>query len=210
MYAAGHLALGYLMGFATSKVVRRTVHLPLLFLVAILPDIDYLLPDVMHRGPTHSLVLHTILAIPFLLIYRRRALPYLVALWGHGISDLFDIAGVQLFWPLSTYNHPLIPYRIILQTDPLLVPAEVFLTGSALLVMVGAGSFWRLMAPDLTVLFLLGPMGALAASLRIFRLPSVLIASQWIIIGVFTLSFLQFIRYCIMPPYSTDTSSIEG
>ena len=207
MYAAGHLALGYLTGITTSKLVRRTVHLPLLLLIVILPDLDYILPGVPRRGPTHSLVVQGVAAIPFILIYRRRALPYLIALWGHSVSDLFDVAGVQLFWPVSTYNHPVIPYQIIRQTDPYLVPIEALLTGATVIGMVFTGSFWQLMKRDLTTLFLLGPLGALAVSSQIFRLPTVLVVSQVILFAVFTIPLIQLIRHYIASPHLTDTST---
>ena len=55
----------------------------------------------MHRGPTHSIVVITVLMIPFFVIYRKKSIPYFAALLSHIlIGDLFTW-GVELFWPLS-------------------------------------------------------------------------------------------------------------
>jgi membrane-bound metal-dependent hydrolase YbcI (DUF457 family) len=200
MLAAGHLALGYLMGSGSAKLLNRSVHLPLLFLIAVLPDLDFLLPGIPHRGATHSLILQGIVAIPFLWVYRRRALPYLGALWVHSISDLFDVAGVQLFWPLSTYNHPILPYAIVTQTDPFLVPVEALLAGVAFLLIIRTRAYRRLMTYDRSTLGLLVPLGALGGSLgvlwylaRYARISAmVLLLPQLAFLVLFTLPLLQY------------------
>ena len=192
MFAAGHLALGYLMGVVTGKAVKRSVHLPLLLFIAVLPDFDYLLPGISHRGATHSLIVQGVLAIPFLLRYRWRALPYLTALWGHSLSDLFDVAGVLLFWPLSSSNHPLIPWPLVRQLDPYLIPTEVVLTGLALIVLFHTQGFKQLLVPRRSVLLLVGPLGALAASIIGFRLSGSLLLAQASLLLVCVLPLLRY------------------
>ena len=77
------------------------MNLPLLFATSVLPDVDLLLRFLMHRGPTHSLIILTLLMIPFFVVYRKQAIPYYAALLSHVlIGDLFT-GGIELFWPLS-------------------------------------------------------------------------------------------------------------
>jgi len=55
-----------------------------------------------HRGPTHSLITIIVLTVPFLLLYRKIAIPYFIALASHSLIGDFFTGGTQLFWPLST------------------------------------------------------------------------------------------------------------
>ena len=55
----------------------------------------------MHRGPTHSLLAITALMIPFLIIYRKQAIPYYAALLSHIFIGDYFTGGIELFWPLS-------------------------------------------------------------------------------------------------------------
>ena len=178
MYAAGHLALGFLVGMATSKLLRRSVYLPLLFLVVVLPDIDYLLPEIGRRTVTHSVIVQTLIALPFLVIYKRRALPYLLAVWSHSLIDLANVAGVQLFWPLSTYNHPIIPYPTVRQLDPWMGWGEVLLAGTAFIILLLTHRISRITPSTTTTLLLLVPLMALLFSLIGFRLSLTLRLAQ--------------------------------
>ena len=102
MYAVGHFALGYLAGKLTSKAFSVNINLPLLFLASIFPDIDILIPGLEHRGPLHSVVLFCIIFIPLFLLYKKRAVPYFVALILHMlIGDYFTGGGMQLLWPVT-------------------------------------------------------------------------------------------------------------
>ncbi len=51
MYAVGHFALGYLTGKVAAKSLDVKINLPLLFLASVFPDIDILIPGLVHRGP---------------------------------------------------------------------------------------------------------------------------------------------------------------
>ena len=76
--------------------------IPLLFLVSIIPDIDLLIPRLEHRGPTHSIILATLIFIPIFTYYRRNAIPYFIALAQHAlIGDYLAGGGIQLLWPLN-------------------------------------------------------------------------------------------------------------
>jgi membrane-bound metal-dependent hydrolase YbcI (DUF457 family) len=103
MFAVGHIALGYLTGKATSKLLDTKINISLLFLASIIPDADLII-GLQHRGPTHSLIVQTIVFIPIFLVYRKQAAPVFVSLIQHPLlGDLIAGAGgVQLFWPISS------------------------------------------------------------------------------------------------------------
>jgi len=107
MFAVGHLALGYISGKAASKLLSVNVNVPLLFVVSIIADVDLLIPGLEHRGPTHSLLLYLALAFPAILVWKKQAIPYLVAFASHPfLGDYLTSPsvgeGVQLFFPLSS------------------------------------------------------------------------------------------------------------
>ena len=108
MYAVGHFALGYLTGKLTAKSLNVNVNLPLLFLASVFPDIDILIPGLVHRGPLHSVVLFCLLFLPIFAIYKKRAAPYFVALIQHIIIGDYLIGGdLQLLWPLTPNTYGL-------------------------------------------------------------------------------------------------------
>jgi membrane-bound metal-dependent hydrolase YbcI (DUF457 family) len=106
MFAVGHVALGYLTGKAASKLLNVKINIPLLFLVSLLPDIDFLL-GLEHRGPTHSIIVQTIVFIPVLLAYKKQAVPVFASLIQHSLlGDLLaGSGGVQLFWPITSQGY---------------------------------------------------------------------------------------------------------
>jgi hypothetical protein len=106
MYAVGHFALGYLTGKLTSKSLGVNVNLPLLFLASVFPDIDILIPCLVHRGPLHSVMLFCLVFLPIFAIYKKRAAPYFVAVIQHIIIGDYLIGGnLQLLWPLTTSTY---------------------------------------------------------------------------------------------------------
>ena len=103
MYAVGHLALGYLTGRATGKLLNVNVNLPLLFLASIIPDIDLLIPGLQHRGPTHSLISFILISIPFVAYYGKKVTPYFIALTQHSIIGDYITGGrIQFLWPIDS------------------------------------------------------------------------------------------------------------
>jgi len=102
MFAVGHLALGYLCGKTASKILKVNVNLPLLFLASVIPDVDLLIPSLEHRGPTHSLIILSVFFLPTFFLYRKKAIPYFIALIQHSILGDFLTGGTQLLWPLTT------------------------------------------------------------------------------------------------------------
>jgi hypothetical protein len=104
-FAVGHLALGYITGKATSKILNVNVNIPLLFVASVISDIDLLIPSLEHRGPTHSLIVIPLLFIPIFMLYGKRATPYFIALIQHSILGDYPTSGgdgIQLLWPATT------------------------------------------------------------------------------------------------------------
>jgi len=102
MFAVGHTALGYLIGKILGRETHQNSSIAMLWIFALLPDVDLLFAPVLeHRGPTHSLIIATIIFAPILLMSFKMTLPYYAALVSHSlIGDYFTDGGVALFWPI--------------------------------------------------------------------------------------------------------------
>jgi membrane-bound metal-dependent hydrolase YbcI (DUF457 family) len=100
MYPVGHVALVYLAGVLASRITREEFNTPLIWIVSLLPDLDFFIPFLEHRGPTHSIIIVVIAFIPIIL-KKRGGFPYLAALASHStIGDYFTAHGCRLLWPL--------------------------------------------------------------------------------------------------------------
>jgi len=185
MYAVGHLALGYLSGKASSKLLDVDVQIPLLFLVAVIPDVDLFIPILVHRGSTHSLLVSALPFIPLFFLYKRRVVPYFVALIQHPLmGDYLAGGGVRLFWPLTGQSYGLaIPIG-----SPINIAFEWVLFAVSILAMVEMG--------DLQMVFKLGLLK------QAFIV--VVAAVTFIFIIQTPLGFLNphFIPYELIIPYS--------
>ena len=142
-YAVGHMALAYLLGKASAKLLKVNLNIPLILVLSIIPDIDilfdFLLKSEIHRGPTHSIIAVIVVFIPFFMLYRQKVMPYFAALASHSLIGDFLIGGqLQLLWPLSTNEfgvHELgFPYINIY--DPINIALEFTLFAIALVVML--------------------------------------------------------------------------
>jgi hypothetical protein len=113
------MALGYMLGKGSAKLVKTTLNLPLALMLSVIPDIDIFVEHVgglasviPHRGPIHSVVLSLIVFIPLFMIYRKTAFPYFIALIQHMlIGDYVTGGRLQLFWPITQQKFG-IPTRI--------------------------------------------------------------------------------------------------
>lgn len=103
MFAVGHIGLGYLLGKAFQRLLKTEVNLPLIFLLSVIPDVDLLIPDQVHRGFTHSMVVLSFVFIPFFVYYRKRSIPYFVATAQHAlVGDFLTNGGAEILWPLTS------------------------------------------------------------------------------------------------------------
>jgi len=100
------MSIAYLLGKGSSKPLHYNPNIPLLLVLSIFPDIDivfdFLTGSELHRGPTHSIIVAIIAFIPFFIVYRKKAIPYFLALISHTLIGDFFIGGkLLLLWPLS-------------------------------------------------------------------------------------------------------------
>jgi membrane-bound metal-dependent hydrolase YbcI (DUF457 family) len=196
-FAIGHFALGYLFGKGSSKLAGVKVNVPLLFAVSVLPDVDLLLRFLMHRGPTHSLVVISVLMVPFFVVYRKKAFPYYVALLSHVLIGDFFTGGVELFWPLSQSWFGALNFEV--QSLPsVLVELSLFLV--TLPVMYKLGDLQSLLKPHNWNLVLIVPLGSvLGPLLAVGRgqeasLPALLVLPSIFYVGLFVYSMLVELR----------------
>jgi hypothetical protein len=101
-FAVGHLAFGYISGKGSAVLLKTRLNIPLALMLSIIPDADILFPFLQHRGPTHSVITALIVFTPFFIVYRKKAIPYFVALVQHSLVGDFIAGGqIQLLWPLT-------------------------------------------------------------------------------------------------------------
>ncbi|TFH24449.1 metal-dependent hydrolase [Candidatus Bathyarchaeota archaeon] len=165
MFAVGHMAIAYLLGKGSSKVLRIKLNIPLLFVLSILPDVDiiydFLTGSNMHRRPTHSIVFAIIAFAPLFIIYHKKAIPYFLALISHPLIGDFFIGGrLQLFWPFSTTQyglHDLGSYYIGIN-DPVNIALELSLFAIATFVLYKSGDWKVFLKSNKTNLVLIIPI----------------------------------------------------
>jgi membrane-bound metal-dependent hydrolase YbcI (DUF457 family) len=197
MFAIGHFALGYLTGNGSSRLTKTKVNLPLLLVASVLPDIDLLLQYVdrglfMHRGPTHSIITITLFMIPLLVIYRKQALPYFVAVLSHPLIGDLPTGGIELLWPASQhwFGGSIIPMSSSIE-----VSAELVLFAVATSLMFWYGDLKRLLKPATQNMYLIVAAAAvlvpmlesgrgLEASLPLLLVPS---SVFWLILFVYSI-----------------------
>lgn len=107
MFAVGHLALSYISGKLMAKPLGVKLNIPLVLTLSVLPDIDLLIPVLQHGGPTHSIVLYSVIAFPMVLVWGRQVIPYLLAIVSHPLLGDFltrtgGMSGVQLLFPVTS------------------------------------------------------------------------------------------------------------
>jgi len=133
MYAVGHLALGYLSGKTASKILDVSANIPVLFLVSVLPDADLLIPVLKHRGPLHSVIVFSLLFLPAFMLFKKRAIPYFVALIQHILIGDYLTGDTQILWPLITSWYGLGLGIEITSLTSILIEWILFLASTAIL-----------------------------------------------------------------------------
>jgi len=90
-----------------SRLLDTNVNIPLLFVASVISDIDMLIPGLEHRGPTHSLIVISMIFLPIFIVYGRKegkkAIPYFTALIQHPILGDYLMGRTQLLWPLTVH-----------------------------------------------------------------------------------------------------------
>jgi len=131
-FAVGHLAFGYISGKASAKILKANLNIPLVLALSVIPDVDILIPILKHRGPTHSILMASIVFIPIFAIYRKKATPYFIALIQHSlIGDYIAGGRIQLLWPATSKFYGL-ELSIKSQTN-IIIEWIMFLTSTIIL-----------------------------------------------------------------------------
>jgi len=102
MFAVGHLAIGYLSAKTSQKLLKTDINLPIIFFLSLIPDVDLLIPGLVHRGITHSIIFLTLVFIPIFLHYRKTSIPYFIAITQHPLVGDFFMGKIQMLWPLTS------------------------------------------------------------------------------------------------------------
>ncbi|MCD6528839.1 metal-dependent hydrolase [Candidatus Bathyarchaeota archaeon] len=157
MYAVGHIAIGYLTGKSLGKTLKVKPNLPLIFIASIAPDIDILIPGLTHRGPTHSIIILTLLFLPLFTIYGRKIAPYFIAIIQHPLIGDYITGGTQLLYPLTEQYYGL-HFSVESRTN-IITEWSFFLISMA--VLIEERDLEDLLRPHLTNLLLAIPIASL-------------------------------------------------
>jgi membrane-bound metal-dependent hydrolase YbcI (DUF457 family) len=123
--------------------------------LSIIPDIDILFPAfIEHRGPAHSIVVAFIVFVPVFAIYRKKAIPYFIAIIQHPlVGDYITGGRIQLFWPLASQPYGM--NRSI--TDPVNIAIEWAAFLISIIIMLKSQDMAKLFQPHKSNLFLAIP-----------------------------------------------------
>ena len=102
MSPLGHFALAFFMAEIAKRYSKNEYNLLWVWFVSLLPDIDFFIPFIRHRGPTHSVIVLLFITFVIIIVFRK-GFVYLAALGSHLIGDYFTDYGCQLFWPVLPY-----------------------------------------------------------------------------------------------------------
>ncbi|MCW4044354.1 MAG: metal-dependent hydrolase [Candidatus Bathyarchaeota archaeon] len=154
-FAVGHMALAYLIGKSSARVLKVPLNTPIILVLSIIPDADILFGvNEWHRGPTHSLIAAFLIFVPFFVLYRQKALPYFLALISHSlIADFITGGNIMLLWPLTPRLFGLNEFGLDFEIwSPVNVALEWTLFALATVVMFKTGelaSFFHNQKPNL-------------------------------------------------------------
>jgi len=195
MFAVGHIALGHITGKVLGKATGHNPSIPLLWTLSLLPDIDFLIPGIIHRGPTHSILLALLLCAPFLIYKPRKAAPYFAALFTHSIvGDFLTNGGVMLLWPISSemIRHDSL-FRMGGTTESYI---ELTLFGILILMLVASRDIQRLIIKETSSILLFIPLCTIiipAIYKYPIRIPGTLLIAHLILLGIMALSITLFL-----------------
>lgn len=192
MFAVGHLAIGYLSAKVFQKLLKTDINLPMIFFLSLIPDVDLLIPGLVHRGITHSIIVLTLMFIPVFLFYRKTSIPYFVAITQHALVGDFFMGEIQMFWPLTS-NWYGCGINVLSFTNISIEWASFLL---AMIVLTKTNDLKLLLKSAKSNLLLTIPSGAIFASSIIGMskaAPIELLIPHLIFLTVFTFSIMKFL-----------------
>jgi len=194
MFAAGHVAYGYLLGKGSGKLLKTEINIPLILALSIAPDVDLVFRSIRHRGATHSLIILTLALIPFLIKYGKTTIPYMIAVAQHSLFGDYLTGGVALLWPMTQTYYGIRwsiygPQNLILEWGAFL---------AAIIVMFVTRDILTLLKPSRTNLLLIIP--AVASFVPLFLnepqpLPASLVIPEAVFLTIYASSILAQITH---------------
>jgi len=197
MFAIGHLVIGYLSAKASQKLLKTDINLPLIFFLSLIPDVDLLIPGLVHRSATHSIIVLTLVFIPIFLYYRKTSIPYFVAITQHPLVGDFFMGRIQMLWPLiSDWYGYTIDVRsftnISIEWASFLLAMLVLTKTNDLRLLFKSGKSNLLLIVPSGAIFVSSIIGARAIGLS-QRAPTELLIPHLIFLTVFTFSIMKFL-----------------
>jgi hypothetical protein len=104
LFFLGHMAWAYVWTEAFKRKFAGKLFIPAILTLGVIPDVDLFLGGIgtAHRTLVHSLFFWFVIFAPFLVVFRGKSIPYLVAVVQHfAFGDLL-VGSVMIFWPFST------------------------------------------------------------------------------------------------------------
>lgn len=102
MFAVGHMSVAYLLTRGLKRFGWPSMSIPLVWVFSLLPDLDLLIPGIIHMGPTHSIMFAFAAFLPLFLYKGKEVVPYFLGYASHTVlGDLITNHGVWFLWPLS-------------------------------------------------------------------------------------------------------------
>jgi membrane-bound metal-dependent hydrolase YbcI (DUF457 family) len=217
LFAVGHMSLAYLLGKGSAKWLKVKINIPLVMVLSILQDvdliIDYLTGSTLHRGPSHSMIFAIVAFLPFLIIYRKKVIPYFIAFASHALIGDFFIGGVELLWPFSQTKYGFTALSVFSPTNILL---EMILFIAAMFVIYKSGDWKIFLNGNKSNLLLIIPMFTVLLPTLIgfpFSKPIVLTEpalslAHLIYLALFTIAviktFQSIYKQRLKPPFSSE------
>jgi membrane-bound metal-dependent hydrolase YbcI (DUF457 family) len=204
LFAVGHIAFGYITGKTSAKLLKTNLNLPLILTLSVLPDIDlFLFKFTQHRGPTHSLITALIIFTPLLIIYRKKAIPYLIALAQHGlIGDYIGGGDVQLLWPITNTGYA--AGTEITSLTSITIELTAFLI--AITIMLLQKDIHTLLQPHKTNLLLTIPATTLLQAILPTAVPFPLKLPSYFLLAIFSAAILAQLYQTLSPKNKSSPS----
>jgi hypothetical protein len=171
LFFLGHMAWAYVWAVAVWALISRDrrggkLFVPAILMLGVLPDIDLFFGrfGVVHHTFTHSLFFWLVIFAPFLLVFRRKSIPYFAAVVQHFAFGDFLVGKVMILWPfsLSYFGFNIAMPSVLdvaLETAGLLLAAGIVIFN---------GDLRRLLSVDSRNILMLLPFLALLASMLFF------------------------------------------
>lgn len=198
MFAVGHIALGHLAAKITNGITKQNLNIPLIWTISLLPDLDFLIPGIPHRGPTHSLILLLLAFTPLIITKKEKIIPYLTAALTHTLIGDLPTGGVQLLWPVTT-KWIQYPIKICMKT-PLEANIELLLFISLIATLIISKDYKHLLNSDGKNTLLLIPLITILLPITSrypVPIPKTLIVPHITLLGIVALSILKTVKHQI-------------